>query len=70
MGKGGRKRGIGSNAEGHIHAAQIHTGGGKFAAKAAQAERVNELHAQGLSLREIERQTNVPFNTVRRWLNA
>ena len=43
-------------------------GGGKFAAKAAQAERVSELHAQGLSVREIAEQTGQHFTTVARWL--
>ncbi|MBG8552578.1 DUF3987 domain-containing protein [Hymenobacter guriensis] len=43
---------------------------GRRAAKASQEVRVRELHAQGLSLREIEEQTGVPFNTARRWLQA
>lgn len=42
--------------------------GGKFAAKAAQAERVNELHAQGLSVRLIAEQVGIPKSTVGRWL--
>ncbi|WP_223653387.1 DUF3987 domain-containing protein [Hymenobacter psoromatis] len=42
--------------------------GGKFAAKASQQARIHELHAQGLSYREIAEQTGVPFSTVRNWL--
>jgi hypothetical protein len=40
----------------------------KFAAKAGQQERVHELHAQGLSYREIAEQVGVSFSTVGNWL--
>ena len=43
-------------------------GGGKYAAKAAQAERVKELHAQRQGVREIAAQTGQHFTTVARWL--
>uniref|UniRef100_UPI000AA01843 DUF3987 domain-containing protein n=1 Tax=Hymenobacter sp. AT01-02 TaxID=1571877 RepID=UPI000AA01843 len=43
-------------------------GATRYAGKAEKEARIRELHAQGLSLREIETQTGVPFNTVRRWL--
>ncbi|WP_170172452.1 DUF3987 domain-containing protein [Hymenobacter rigui] len=42
----------------------------KYAGKAEQEARVRELHGQGLSLREIEAQTGVPFNTAARWLRV
>ena len=45
------------------------TGGGKYAAKAAQNKRVNELNTLGLSVREIAEQVGIHFSTVSRWLN-
>ena len=42
---------------------------GKFAAKAEQETRVQELHAQGLSVREIAEQVGIHYSTVSRWLN-
>lgn len=43
---------------------------GRGAAKASQHAQVHELGAQGLSYREIAKQTGVPFSTVRNWLKA
>ena len=43
---------------------------GRYAAKAGQEARANELHAQGLSVREIAQQVGVHFTTVARWLRA
>ncbi|QNH60999.1 DUF3987 domain-containing protein [Hymenobacter sediminicola] len=40
----------------------------KYAGKAVKEAQVLALHTQGLSLREIEAQTGIPFSTVRRWV--
>ncbi len=42
---------------------------GRFAAKAGQEARVRELHAQGLSVREIAERVGIHYSTVSRWLN-
>jgi hypothetical protein len=41
----------------------------KQATKAEKVANAQELRARGLSLRQIEEQIGIPFNTVRRWLN-
>ena len=43
---------------------------GRYAAKAGQEARAQELHAQGLSVREIAQQVGVHYSTVSRWLNS
>jgi hypothetical protein len=41
---------------------------GRFTAKAGKEEQIRELHAQGLSLREIADRTGISKSTVDRWL--
>jgi predicted transposase YdaD len=43
---------------------------GRYAAKAGQEARAHELHALGLSVREIAQQVGVHFTTVARWLRV
>ncbi|MBC6991944.1 DUF3987 domain-containing protein [Hymenobacter sp. BT491] len=53
--------------------AMLPTPGGtpsRYAAKAEQETRAQELHAQGLGVREIARQVGVHFTTVARWLRS
>ena len=43
---------------------------GKHAIKANDEKKVRELHAAGLSYRQIAEKTGVPFRTVGNWLTS